>query len=251
MDTHPVLISGAGPVGLVLAFTLKENGVPVRIIDKIAPPRIGFKGSTVQVTSMSYSRVLLERFALAQVPGNVQPLRRIARSPHSAGSRNLLCTIFYLTERQQYAILSSTKRINRTDHTWTGSVPAVTLERSSWILLPRTDGVTVQLVKKLPSGATETETVDGAYLVGTDGAHSTVRKKLGLTFQGEIMHEVLSYLGSKRELSLSVSPKRTMDDTTSCAAAPSLMRTSANRETFLHTFREVTKRDDIQFGELN
>ncbi len=184
---------------------------------------------------------------------------------------------------------------------WTGSVPAVTLERSSWILLPRTDGVTVQLVKKLPSGATETETVDGAYLVGTDGAHSTVRKKLGLTFQGEIMHEgtfvvgdihwiktpldvkvsssleglihlhdmilVLSYLGSKRErqyrclrsrsslmsstVSLSVSPKRTMDDTTSCAAAPSLMRTSANRETFLHTFREVTKRDDIQFGELN
>ncbi|MBV9755926.1 MAG: FAD-dependent monooxygenase, partial [Alphaproteobacteria bacterium] len=34
--THPVLIAGAGPVGMTLASELARYGLPVRIVDKAA-----------------------------------------------------------------------------------------------------------------------------------------------------------------------------------------------------------------------
>ncbi|KAG2052432.1 hypothetical protein BDR06DRAFT_957725 [Suillus hirtellus] len=44
-STHPpVLVVGAGPAGLVVALTLLQNGIPVRIIDKDPNPRIGQRG---------------------------------------------------------------------------------------------------------------------------------------------------------------------------------------------------------------
>ncbi|KAG2118481.1 FAD binding domain-containing protein [Suillus clintonianus] len=60
--THPpVLIVGAGPVGLVAALTLLQNGVPVRIIDKDTNPRIGQRGATYWPRS-------LELFNFLNVP---------------------------------------------------------------------------------------------------------------------------------------------------------------------------------------
>ncbi|KZT20172.1 FAD-binding monooxygenase [Neolentinus lepideus HHB14362 ss-1] len=43
----PVFVVGAGPTGLVLALTLRQNGVPVRIIDKVAKPHVGSRGSGI------------------------------------------------------------------------------------------------------------------------------------------------------------------------------------------------------------
>ncbi|KAG2118319.1 hypothetical protein DEU56DRAFT_838716 [Suillus clintonianus] len=45
--THPhVLIVGAGPVGLVAALTLLQNGIPIRIIDKDPKPHIGQRATS-------------------------------------------------------------------------------------------------------------------------------------------------------------------------------------------------------------
>jgi len=40
MADAPVLIVGAGPTGLVLALWLAKAGIPVRIIDRSAKPRL-------------------------------------------------------------------------------------------------------------------------------------------------------------------------------------------------------------------
>ncbi len=45
--------SGAGPSGLVLALSLLQNGIPVRIIDKEFGPRLGERGAGVSVRSCS------------------------------------------------------------------------------------------------------------------------------------------------------------------------------------------------------
>ncbi|KAG1745451.1 uncharacterized protein EDB91DRAFT_1246325 [Suillus paluster] len=49
----PVLIVGAGPVGLVAALTLLQNGIPVCIIDKDTNPRIGRCGPGIWQRSLS------------------------------------------------------------------------------------------------------------------------------------------------------------------------------------------------------
>jgi len=53
-----VLVVGAGPAGLVLALSLMQNGVPVRIIDKATKHPIGQRGSGIQPRSMELYRTL-------------------------------------------------------------------------------------------------------------------------------------------------------------------------------------------------
>ncbi len=48
---------GAGPSGLVLALSLLQNGVSVRIIDKNPDIRAGQRGAGIMVSYVSSSRV--------------------------------------------------------------------------------------------------------------------------------------------------------------------------------------------------
>jgi 2-polyprenyl-6-methoxyphenol hydroxylase-like FAD-dependent oxidoreductase len=42
---------GAGPAGMALALTLLENGVKVRLIEKMPTTRIGSRGNGIHVSS--------------------------------------------------------------------------------------------------------------------------------------------------------------------------------------------------------
>jgi 2-polyprenyl-6-methoxyphenol hydroxylase-like FAD-dependent oxidoreductase len=56
MTDRLVLITGAGPTGLVLALWLTRLGVPVRIIDKTAEPGTTSRAVAVQARSLSRFR---------------------------------------------------------------------------------------------------------------------------------------------------------------------------------------------------
>lgn len=58
MSTGPVLISGAGPSGLVLALALRKYCVDVRIIDKEPGPRLGERGAGVSPRSLELHKIL-------------------------------------------------------------------------------------------------------------------------------------------------------------------------------------------------
>jgi 2-polyprenyl-6-methoxyphenol hydroxylase-like FAD-dependent oxidoreductase len=55
------------------------------------------------------------------------------------------------------------------------------------------DQVLVRLRKTTADGSTSDEETLVQYLIGTDGGRSTVRKTLGLTFDGETAKEVIIY----------------------------------------------------------
>jgi ribulose 1,5-bisphosphate synthetase/thiazole synthase len=75
---------GAGPAGLVLALSLLQNGVPVRIIDKLPKFPVGQRGSGIQVRSV-YQLVISRPgrtesgsgLAVASFNGIVQDPRRL------------------------------------------------------------------------------------------------------------------------------------------------------------------------------
>src|SRR4051812_17763318 len=56
MTSHPVLIVGAGPTGLVLALWLTKLGVRVRIIDKTAEPGTTSRAVAVQARTLELYR---------------------------------------------------------------------------------------------------------------------------------------------------------------------------------------------------
>jgi 2-polyprenyl-6-methoxyphenol hydroxylase-like FAD-dependent oxidoreductase len=61
-STQPVLVVGAGPVGLVAAAELARRGTPVRIIDKLMSPTTESRAIVARARSLE----MLDRMGLVQ-----------------------------------------------------------------------------------------------------------------------------------------------------------------------------------------
>lgn len=174
-STVDVLVVGAGPVGLTAAVELRRRGVSCRIVDRL-PERlpyakaVGIQPRTLELWDrMGLVGDVLEsavplRGQLVYVDGEKRETLRMALPPEVPYGFAALPQ--YETERILEAFLA---------RFGTG------IERSTELVSFTQDdaGVTVLLTGR--DGGEELRT---RYLVGCDGAHSTVRKGLGLAFEG-------------------------------------------------------------------
>ncbi len=171
-----VLVAGAGPVGLTAAAELRRQGVSCRLVDRL-PARLPFaKAVGIQPRTLEvWDRMGLVRTALeAAVPmrgqllyanGIAQGRFELALPPEVPYGFAALPQ--YETERilEEFLARFDTR-----------------IERGTELVSFRQDADGVTSLLRTPSGAEEE--VRTRYLVGCDGAHSIVRKGLGLTFEG-------------------------------------------------------------------
>ncbi len=171
-----VLIAGAGPVGLTLANELARYGVPVRIVDTAA-----------ERTDKSKALVLWSRtLELFDHAGYVDRFLAIGLQAHGAqfsNGRNVIAQVSLsdIDTRFPYALMipqSETERILEEQLASRG----LKVERTVTLESFSEQGSQVQAMLRKASGESETLTAD--WLVGCDGAHSTVRHGLGLDFEG-------------------------------------------------------------------
>lgn len=176
-----VLVAGAGPVGLTAAVELRRRGVRCRIVDPLPARRpyakaVGIQPRTLEIWDhIGLARTALEAAVpmygqLAYVDGVEQPRIDLVLPPEVPYGFAALPQ--YETERILDEFL---QRFGTTVERGTG---LVSFDQDL-------DGVTVAL--RSASGVEEE--VRARYLVGCDGAHSTVRKQLGLTFEGSAFPE--------------------------------------------------------------
>jgi 2-polyprenyl-6-methoxyphenol hydroxylase-like FAD-dependent oxidoreductase len=180
MPNHAqVLVVGAGPVGLTLANELVRHGVSIRIVDK-APQR----------TDKSKALVLWSRsLELFEDAGYVEPFLaagfKAAGAQISNGTEVMArVTLDASDSRYAYALMipqSETERILDERLARQG----VTVERSVELTAFADKGSSVEATLRKADGSTETLTAD--WLVGCDGAHSTVRHGLNFTFEGSTL----------------------------------------------------------------
>ncbi|MEU3614270.1 FAD-dependent monooxygenase [Streptomyces sp. NPDC006872] len=180
-DATDVLIAGAGPVGLSAAAELRRHGVRCRLVDRL-PTRlpyakaVGIQPRTLEIWDrMGLARSVLEaasvlRGQLIYVNGREQARIDLTLPPEVPYEFAALPQ--YETERllEEYVAGFDTF-----------------IERGTELLsfTQDDDGVTARL--RTASGAEE-EFRTG-YLIGCDGAHSTVRKGLGLRYEGAAFAE--------------------------------------------------------------
>jgi 2-polyprenyl-6-methoxyphenol hydroxylase-like FAD-dependent oxidoreductase len=178
--TNPVLIVGAGPVGLTMASELARFGIPVRIVDK-----------AVQRTDKSKALVLWSRtLELLERGGGTTPFVdagfKALGVNFVAGDGRLMGHVSMegIQSPYPYALMlpqSDTERLLEERLTGLG----VRVERQVEVLgfTQRDNGVEATL--RHPDGGSEKVATE--WLIGCDGAHSVVRHTLGVEFAGETM----------------------------------------------------------------
>jgi 2-polyprenyl-6-methoxyphenol hydroxylase-like FAD-dependent oxidoreductase len=175
-----VLVVGAGPTGLTLAAELARRGVSVRIVEKIAQPTTLSKAIVVHARTLE----LLETDGVADdLVARGLPLHRVTMW---AGGKPIVKASFDELDTR-YAFLLSVSQAE------TEAALAAWLERHGGrvereVELESFTQTETQVLAtlKTPNGP---EQVSARYIVGCDGARSTVRKSLGLGFTGSTYDE--------------------------------------------------------------
>jgi pentachlorophenol monooxygenase len=175
-----VLIAGAGPIGMTAAIELARRGIACRIVDPLVePPRyakaVGVQPRTLEVfEGMGVLRRILDASTLMRgqiVYVNGERVAELEMTLPADVPFGFIAIPQYATEailREELAMHGVEVR---------RGVRVAGFEQDD-------DGVTITL-----AGDAGEQTVRAAYLVGADGAHSAVRKGLGLTFEGAAFAE--------------------------------------------------------------
>ncbi|KAL0953955.1 hypothetical protein HGRIS_005116 [Hohenbuehelia grisea] len=273
MTPPSVLIVGGGPTGLVLGLTLAKCGVGMRIIDKVPKFQPGTRGPTSMPRSLEVHHFL----------GTCQDLLAAGRSnliprmyPIGAGSEGYITPNIMPPSPPTDAIpisrpvmigqdtQTSILRSHLAKH---GVNVELSTELRSFQQHP--DHVAVTMSKIL-DGEEHSEDAQFKYIVGTDGAHSVVRKGLGLTFLGEtrdgenmVVGDIFVEEGfidpsafhiygeAATEMLVLRATEHEKKYSFSCAGPHLDYATLASdREELLKAFVRITGRNDIKWGEI-
>ena len=170
---RPILVAGAGPVGLATAIGLARGGAPVRVIDRAPAPSQRSKALLVWPRTLEVLDALdaggAERIRRSLPVASFRyysSARPIARIGFSERTRPVILP----QPEVEALLLAAAQRAG------------VQVERGVQLLgfEQREDRVAVRLGGPGP----DEQEAEFAYVVGADGASSTVREQLGLPFDG-------------------------------------------------------------------
>jgi 2-polyprenyl-6-methoxyphenol hydroxylase-like FAD-dependent oxidoreductase len=176
-----VLIVGAGPVGLTLAIELTRYKVPIRIVDKTSQRSDKSKALVIWSRSLE----LLERSGVSA--RLIDAGYKVDAIKVSADARTIgRFTFEGLESKTKYPFglmvpQSSTERVLEEFLNGLGVAVERSIELTTFTASE--DGV----VSTLRHGDGREETLETSWLIGCDGAHSTVRHLLGREFLGETL----------------------------------------------------------------
>jgi 2-polyprenyl-6-methoxyphenol hydroxylase-like FAD-dependent oxidoreductase len=151
-----VLVVGAGPTGLAMGVDLARRGVPVRVIDKAPAHFVGSRGKGIQERTLEVFADLGIREEILAA-GRYMTSRTYVNGEHT---RDTEVNALIIPQWKVEEVL----RDKLAEH-----------------------GVKVELDTELLGldGTTTQGRIDHDYLIGCDGGRSTVRKLLGVPFEGE------------------------------------------------------------------
>lgn len=176
VPAEPVLIVGAGPVGLVVACELRRRGVPVRVVDRSRTPTAQSKAIIIWPRTLELLNAIGVAEQMVSAGHRLDGVRF-----HSNGSPIGTVSVSQLADSRFNAVLMlpqwETERILQERFAELGGIIEWGVELVDLVGDQRSR---VHAVLRDPAG--RTENVQATWLVGADGAHSTVRKQLSVGY---------------------------------------------------------------------
>lgn len=178
--SQPVLVVGAGPVGLAAAVSLAQQGVPVRIVDKLAHRINQSRAAIIHARTLEMLEHLgvVDGFLAAGIRAHGVRVMDID------GNTLLHNSLDGLPTHYSYVVgigQDETERLLTEELAKHGVAVDRGIALTALVQTP--DSVTATLTHA--DGRTETAEVP--YVLGCDGAKSTVRHQLGLHLEGETL----------------------------------------------------------------
>jgi 3-(3-hydroxy-phenyl)propionate hydroxylase len=180
----PVIVVGAGPVGMTAAARLAKDGVPVVVVESEPVPKTDWRASTFHAATLEMLEGI-DVTAQMHAEGLVVPIY------HFRDRRDGLIAEFdfsLLADETPfpYRLQLNQQHLVRMLHERLGAADGVELLFGSRVtgVATAADGVTATV--ETPSG---TRTLRGTHLIGADGPSSTVRQSLGIEFPGQTYPE--------------------------------------------------------------
>ncbi|SJL13737.1 uncharacterized protein ARMOST_17185 [Armillaria ostoyae] len=271
MTDTSVLIAGAGPSGLALALALRQNGMSVRVIDKVETHKIGQKGCCIQPRILELYKFIGVLPDIQKKGGPLFPfihylsngetkITKMVNKGELAPDKPYNDPIMLGQDRHEEVLREHLAKYGCEVELGT---ELVSFEQSADRVVSR--------VLKTRDGQTVEETIESRWLIGSEGARSVVRKTLGLTFLGETresdnivvgdikiikpqLDEFWHYYGDMTTKSVTIRPSEdpTANKYQFYASGPQLDATAvtSGRDAFIKEFYAISGRTDIEFGEL-
>ena len=176
----PVLIAGGGPVGIITALALARRGIPVRVFEAAASVNDAPRASTLHPATLELLAALglideiVDRGLVARTfQFWDRPSRQvIAEFDHAILENDTRYPFVVQCEQHKIATMGigRLREFKHADLRMQSSVTAIDARDDRVVVTVQTDQ--------------GTETHEGCYLVGADGGRSTVRKAMGIDFEG-------------------------------------------------------------------
>jgi len=196
MTTSKIIIAGGGPVGLIVGLVLGRAGVPVTLFDKGDILHQQPRAATIHPASLD----ILDDLGVYR---EIEPL-------------GLVCPIVNYYDRHEllasfdHAILAGETR-----HPWVLQCEQDKVSRVLFAMSQGISGLDIQTETEVVSCSQSEDAVEvevqradgtrerlgGRYLIGADGARSTVRAQAGIAFEGFTYPERFMIIGSTYDFS--------------------------------------------------
>ncbi|HVG27181.1 MAG TPA: FAD-dependent monooxygenase [Acidobacteriaceae bacterium] len=174
-----VLVAGAGPVGLTAAAELARFGLSVRIVDRAA----GRTDKSKALVVWSRTLELLDRAGCGEAL--VAAGQKCVAANLMSGPETLAhVRLDTIASPHPYALMLPQSETERLLENQLGSL-GVEVERSVELTALAQDAEGVACAVRGADGGEES--IEAAWVVACDGAHSTVRHSLGLAFEGSTL----------------------------------------------------------------
>lgn len=179
--TDSVLISGAGPVGLVMALELTRYGVPVRMIDRMAEREKTSRAVALWPRTLE----MLERAGSGLARELVEAGNRVTVANIVSG-RTTIAHVELKDIATPYPFVLMLPQ-SETERILVEHLAALGVQAELGVELADFTQDATGIISTLRHADGREENTRHGWLIACDGAHSPIRHHLGLSFEGETL----------------------------------------------------------------